>query len=143
MAFPDRILPWEGGWRLYYRAGILDWNHEEDTTVLALAESSDGVVFTRPNLRLLEVKGTRANNVLQVGGYPAVPPPFRRRPAAVPRHEPRMPPGPAVQGHLCPVGECPRHGLGRWPALDADAGCPAGHAGAVRHRQHRDRKSVV
>lgn len=76
VAFPDRILPWEGSWRLYYRAGILDWNREEDTTVVALAETRDGVVFTRPELGRVEVKGTRKNNVLQVGGYPTVPPPF-------------------------------------------------------------------
>ena len=76
VAFPDRMLSWEGGWRLYYRAGILDWNREEDTTVIAMAESRDGVVFTRPELGLAEVKGTRRNNVLQVGGYPTVPPPF-------------------------------------------------------------------
>jgi hypothetical protein len=76
VAFPDRVLPWDGGWRLYYRAGILDWNREEDTTVLALAESRDGVTYTRPDLGLVEVRGTRQNNVLQVGGYPTVPPPF-------------------------------------------------------------------
>lgn len=77
VAFPDRLLPWDGGWRLYYRAGILDWNREEDTTVIALAESRDGLSFTRPELGLVDVKGTRRNNVLQVGGYPSVPPPFR------------------------------------------------------------------
>lgn len=76
VAFPDRVLPWEGGWRLYYRAGILDWNREEDTTVIALAESNDGIHFTRPDLSLVEVKSTLQNNVLQVGGYPTVPPPF-------------------------------------------------------------------
>jgi len=76
VAFPDRVLPWGDGWRLYYRAGILDWNSEEDTTVLALAESGDGVAFTRPSLGLQEVNGSRQNNVLQVGGYPTVPPPF-------------------------------------------------------------------
>ncbi len=76
VAFPDSLVPWEGGWRLYYRAGILDWDREEDTTVLAMAESADGLTFTRPNLGLLEVKGTCDNNVLQVGGYPTVPPAF-------------------------------------------------------------------
>ncbi len=75
-AFPNRVLPCEGGWRLYYRAGILDLNRENDTTVFAMAETSDGINFTRPDLGLLEVKGTRRNNVLQVGGYPNVPPPF-------------------------------------------------------------------
>ena len=91
VAFPDRVLPWEGGWRLYYRAGILDWNREEDTTVLALAESRDGVAFTRPDLDLLKVAGTRKNNVLQVGGYPAVPPPFHDT-------NPACPPGQRFKG---------------------------------------------
>lgn len=76
VAFPDRVLPWEGGWRLYYRAGILDWKREEETAVYALGESRDGLTFTRPETGLLEVNGTRRNNVLQVGGYPKVPPPF-------------------------------------------------------------------
>jgi len=86
VAFPDRVLPWKNGWRLYYRAGILDWSREEDTVVRALAESRDGFTFTRPELGLLEVKGTRRNNVLQVGGYPAVPPPFLDTNPACPPH---------------------------------------------------------
>lgn len=76
VAFPVRVLPWQDGWRLYYRAGILDWNCEADTTVVALAETRDGIEFTRPELGLVEVKDTRRNNVLQVGGFPTVPPPF-------------------------------------------------------------------
>ncbi len=87
VAFPDRILPWQGGWRLYYRAGILDLAREEDTYVLALAESRDGMTFTRPELGLIEVKGRRRNNVLQVGGFPNVPPPFvDDNPAGRPEH---------------------------------------------------------
>jgi hypothetical protein len=76
VAFPDRILRWGDGWRLYYRAGITDWKREEDTTVLALAETRDGITFTRPHLGVVEFKGSRANNVLQIGGFPNVPPPF-------------------------------------------------------------------
>jgi hypothetical protein len=76
VAFPDRILRWGDGWRLYYRAGIMDWKREEDTYVLALAESQDGITFTRPNLGVVEFKGSRVNNILQIGGFPNVPPPF-------------------------------------------------------------------
>jgi len=76
VAFPDRVLAWEDGWRLYYRAGILDWANEEDTYVLALAESQDGITFTRPDLDVVEFEGSRSNNMLQIGGFPNVPPPF-------------------------------------------------------------------
>ena len=31
VAFPDRLLRWDNGWRLYYRAGILDLEREEET----------------------------------------------------------------------------------------------------------------
>jgi len=76
VAFPDGVLAWERGWRLYYRAGILDWSREEDTYVLALAESQDGINFMRPELGVLEFEGSRSNNMLQIGGFPNVPPPF-------------------------------------------------------------------
>jgi len=76
VAFPDRILPWDGGWRLYYRAGILDWDHEEDTCVLAMAESREGLSFTRPELGVVAFRETKQNNILQIGGFPNVPPPF-------------------------------------------------------------------
>jgi len=76
VAFPERVLAWEGGWRLYYRAGILDWNREEETGVLALAHSRDGLSFSRPDLGLVEFAGSRQNNILQIGGFPTPPPPF-------------------------------------------------------------------
>lgn len=76
VAFPDRVLPWKGGWRLYYRAGILDLKREADNCVLALAESNDGVTFTRPELGVTEFQGSRRNNILQIKGFPIVPPPF-------------------------------------------------------------------
>lgn len=66
--------PWEGAFcgyctilqdggtvRLYYRG----WPGGDPTTQVAcLAESDDGITFTRPNLGLYEVAGTRENNVL-------------------------------------------------------------------------------
>ncbi|MHB9026092.1 MAG: hypothetical protein ACYC7E_18285 [Armatimonadota bacterium] len=76
VAFPDRLLPTEDGWRFYYRAGILDWDREEDTYVLALAETRDGLTFTRPELGLCAFEGSTRNNILQIGGFPNVPPPF-------------------------------------------------------------------
>ena len=87
VAFPDCVLPWDGGWRLYYRAGILDLNREEDTYVLALAESRDGISFTRPELGVCEFQGSKRNNILQIGGFPNVPPPFLdTNPACRPEH---------------------------------------------------------
>ena len=37
VAFPDCVLPWNGGWRLYYRAGILDLQREEEAADRAAA----------------------------------------------------------------------------------------------------------
>jgi hypothetical protein len=76
VAFPMSILRWGDTWRLYYRAGILDWQREEDTNVTAMAESRDGITFTRPDLGLVEFQGSQHNNILQLGGFPQVPPPF-------------------------------------------------------------------
>lgn len=85
VAFPDSVFPWKGGWRLYYRAGILDLSREEETYVLALAESRDGIAFTRPALGLCEFQGSKQNNILQIGGFPNVPPAFcDTRPACPP-----------------------------------------------------------
>jgi hypothetical protein len=63
-------------WRLYYRAGILDLTREEETYVLAMAESTDGLDFHRPEFGLCEFQGTTRNNILQIGGFPNPPPPF-------------------------------------------------------------------
>ncbi|MBI2440042.1 MAG: hypothetical protein HYV35_01590 [Lentisphaerae bacterium] len=72
----NRVLAVDRGWRLYYRASILDLKREDDTTVVALAESHDGLTFTRPDLGLVEFQQSRRNNILQIGGGPNVPPPF-------------------------------------------------------------------
>jgi len=74
IAFPfDK--PWEGNWsayptiikdgdiyRMYYRGlpGVGDEMH----AVTCYAESSDGINWTKPNLGLYEVMGTRDNNVV-------------------------------------------------------------------------------
>ena len=62
--------------RLYYRAAIPDLTNE-DYVVIALAKSTDGGrSFTRPNLGLVEWKGSRDNNILMIGPSPHVPPAF-------------------------------------------------------------------
>ena len=62
--------------RLYYRAGIPDRSNEDEQAI-ALAESTDGgKSFTRPNLGLVELDGSRDNNLLMIGGPPRIPPAF-------------------------------------------------------------------
>ncbi len=68
--------PWEGiysgyftvlrdgdRFRMYYR-GMPEPHHDLDTEVTCMAESSDGIHWTRPELGLFEVRGTRKNNVI-------------------------------------------------------------------------------
>lgn len=68
--------PWEGiysgyatvlqagdGYRLYYR-GLPAARHSLDTEVTCVAESKDGVVWTKPKLGIFEVQGSRDNNVI-------------------------------------------------------------------------------
>lgn len=62
--------------RLYYRAGILRGETEDDQ-IIALAESTDGgLSFERPNLGLVEFEGSKKNNILMIGGPPRIPPAF-------------------------------------------------------------------
>lgn len=46
-------------YRMYYRA-----NHTLNTTVTCYAESDDGINWTKPDLGLFEVQGTKQNNVI-------------------------------------------------------------------------------
>jgi len=68
--------PWEGIYsgyftviqdgdqlRMYYR-GLPEAKHSLSTEVTCYAESTDGIHWTKPNLRLFEVKGTKENNVI-------------------------------------------------------------------------------
>nr|NIP98593.1 hypothetical protein [Akkermansiaceae bacterium] len=68
--------PWEGiycgyetvlkdgdTFRLYYR-GMPEAKHDFDTETTCVAESRDGIHWTRPKLDLFEVRGTRENNVV-------------------------------------------------------------------------------
>lgn len=69
-------LPWEGrysgyatvlntgkGFRLYYR-GLPVPRHTLDTEVTCVAESRDGIHWTKPKLGLFPVQGTKDNNVV-------------------------------------------------------------------------------
>lgn len=56
-AFPVSVFPWDGGWRLYYNS---HWGGNS----AALAESQDGITFTRPQLGLCEFQGSKRNNLL-------------------------------------------------------------------------------
>ncbi len=68
--------PWEGlysgyetvlrdreTFRFYYR-GMPEAKHDLDTEVTCVAESQDGIRWTRPKLGIYEVRGTRDNNVV-------------------------------------------------------------------------------
>ncbi|MBL9209601.1 MAG: hypothetical protein JNL92_03985 [Opitutaceae bacterium] len=52
--------------RLYYRGSVGGSDHSIDQ-VTCVAESKDGIHFTRPNLGLIEVKGSKVNNVVWKG----------------------------------------------------------------------------
>jgi len=69
--------PWEGGFagyttvikdgglfRMYYRGLPVAGKDGSESEVVCYAESKDGMVWTKPNLGLFEVKGTRENNVV-------------------------------------------------------------------------------
>ncbi len=72
-------VPWEGPTsayysvmkdgdviRLYYRGSVGGSDHSIDQ-VTCVAESRDGITFTRPNIGLIEVNGSKANNVVWKG----------------------------------------------------------------------------
>jgi hypothetical protein len=69
--------PWEGGfsgyttvirdgevYRMYYRGLPSAGKDEAPTAVTCYAESKDGIVWTKPKLRLFEVRGTLDNNIV-------------------------------------------------------------------------------
>lgn len=63
--------------KLYYRAAMLTVPGKEVEQHLALAVSTDhGHSFSRPELGIIEFPGSVHNNLLQVGGFPRVPPAF-------------------------------------------------------------------
>jgi hypothetical protein len=69
--------PWEGAfscyatvikdganYRMYYRGLPSATSDDSPEAVVCYAESKDGVTWTKPNLGLFEIRGTRENNVL-------------------------------------------------------------------------------
>jgi hypothetical protein len=69
--------------RLYYRGVTTDDDSHDQTT--CLAESPDGVHFTRPNLGLYDFRGSKDNNIVYVGPESAAFAPFKDpNPAAKP-----------------------------------------------------------
>ncbi len=69
--------PWEGGWscyatvfkdgdtyRMYYRGLPIAGKDGTENEMVCYAESKDGVTWSKPNLGIFEVKGTRQNNVV-------------------------------------------------------------------------------
>ncbi len=73
--------PWEGNtsayatvfqdedvFRMYYRGSHYDWAGKREThSVTCMAESPDGVHWTRPDLGLFEFGGSKSNNIVWVG----------------------------------------------------------------------------
>ncbi len=57
-------------YRLYYRGLPVSGKDGSNDEVTCYAESRDGIEWTRPNLGLYEVKGTRENNVILAGAAP-------------------------------------------------------------------------
>ncbi len=64
------ILEDDGTYRLYYRGLPKARRDGSDSEVTCYAESRDGITWTKPNLKLFEVNGTRDNNVILAGHAP-------------------------------------------------------------------------
>lgn len=75
--------PWEGAfsayvtilhdtdrYRAYYRGVPVSGQDGNTAEVTCYAESHDGITWTKPDLGLFEVRGTRANNVILAGDPP-------------------------------------------------------------------------
>jgi hypothetical protein len=54
------IVPFEGGWRMYYRG----WPESPGVAYVCMAESDDGREWTRPELGVFEFDGSTANNIM-------------------------------------------------------------------------------
>ena len=59
----ETVLKDGDGFRFYYR-GMPAARHDLDTEVTCVAESRDGIHWTKPELGLFEVQGTEKNNVV-------------------------------------------------------------------------------
>lgn len=65
------ILNDRGKYRAYYRGLPVDGKDGSDAETTCLAESDDGIHWTKPELGLYLVMGTRKNNVVLTGEAPA------------------------------------------------------------------------
>ena len=55
-------------YRMYYHGAELKLTGNHEAPVLCLAESEDGIRWSKPNLGLHEFKGSRENNIVMVSG---------------------------------------------------------------------------
>lgn len=69
VCFYVTVLKDGGTYRAYYRGKPTTTPDGTDDEVTCTAESQDGIHWTRPNLGLYEVMGTRANNVILDGSW--------------------------------------------------------------------------
>ncbi len=69
--FYGTVLEEEGKLRLWYMAGFHDPSGRRPLGCMAYAESQDGLHWTKPNLGLVEWRGSRANNLCPVEPDPA------------------------------------------------------------------------
>ena len=69
VCFYVTVLRDGGAYRAYYRGKPTTTPDGTDDEVTCTAESQDGIHWTRPNLGLYEVMGTRANNVILDGSW--------------------------------------------------------------------------
>jgi len=64
-ARPNSIVKWENRYRLYYELRMEDGSH-----AMAMAVSTDGVAWNKPDLDVVEFGGSRKNNIVDIGGRP-------------------------------------------------------------------------
>ncbi|MHC1768057.1 MAG: hypothetical protein AB9869_27935 [Verrucomicrobiia bacterium] len=64
------VLKDEGLYRLYYRGLPKSGRDGSEDEVTCYAESRDGIHWSKPNLGLFEIRGTRNNNVVLAGQAP-------------------------------------------------------------------------
>ncbi|BBO33617.1 hypothetical protein [Lacipirellula parvula] len=64
------VIPHDGKLSLYYRGLPVAGKDESDVEVTCYAESTDGVRWTKPELGLFEVDGSKRNNVLLAHAAP-------------------------------------------------------------------------
>ena len=64
------VLKVQNGYRMYYRATVHKYNADGSghrgpyTSVFCVAESDDGIFFTKPDLGLFEYNGSKHNNII-------------------------------------------------------------------------------